>query len=74
MLKKQVLKVKHAHSDDIIHMTEANTIYVDNQFYKDGMEERMNDPECSSYPVKVVALRCGWILKSSDGNDGRYFL
>lgn len=74
MLKKQVLKVKNAHSPDIIRMTEANSIYVDNKFYREKMEERINDKDCSSYPVKVVALRIGWFLKSGDHVDGRYFL
>ena len=74
MLKKQVLKVRKAHSDDIICMTESNTIYVDDKFYKEKMNEKSEDPECSSYPVKVVAIRIGWILKSDDHIDGRYFL
>ena len=43
MLKKQVLKVKKAHSDEIICMTEANTIHVDDQFYKLQMGEHLND-------------------------------
>lgn len=74
MLKKQVIKVMQAHSDEIVCMTESNSIYVDNKFYKDRMNERINDPSCSSYPVRVVALRAGWILKTDDHIDGRYFL
>ena len=74
MLKKQVLKVGKAHSDDIICMTESNSIYVDDKFYKEKMGERLNDPDYSSYPVRVVALRIGWMLKSEDHIDGRYFL
>jgi len=39
------------------------------------MGENINKTSYSSYPVKVVALRIGWMLQSkSDGIDGRYFL
>jgi len=38
------------------------------------MGEKIENPNYSSYPVKVVALRIGWMLKSDDGIDGRYFL
>lgn len=40
MLKKQVIKVKHAHSDEIIKMTQTNTIYVDDKFYRQSMKEK----------------------------------
>lgn len=66
--------MNESYSDQIICMTESNKIYVDSQFYHDSMNERLNDPTCSSYPVKVVALRCDWILKADDKIDGRYFL
>ena len=74
MAKKQVLKISSPHSDEIIKMTASNSIYVDNNFYKQKMKERLDDPDCSSFPVRVTALRMGWILKSEDGIDGHYFL
>lgn len=74
MLKKQILKVRRAYNDKIVSISESNSIYVDNQFYVQHMDERPDDPDCSSFPVKVVAIRVGWMLRSSDGIDGRYFL
>ena len=38
------------------------------------MKERIHDPDCSSYPVKVVAMRMGWMLLSEDEYDGYKFL
>jgi len=38
------------------------------------MGEDVYNTSYSSYPVKVVALRVGWMLKSDDDIDGRYFL
>jgi len=55
-------------------MSESNTLYVDQLFYTQNMGENLNKTTYSSYPVKVVALRIGWMLQSSDGIDGRYFL
>lgn len=56
-------------------MSESNTLYVDQLFYSQMMGENINKTSYSSYPVKVVALRIGWMLQSkSDGIDGRYFL
>ena len=56
MLKKQVLKVKDSHSDEIIKMTESNTIYVDNRFYKKNMKEHL----CAclgEYKQKIQTLK-----------------
>lgn len=74
MSKKQVLKCKYAESEDIIKMTDSNTIYVDTRFYREKMDEQKDNPNCSSFPVKVTALRVGWMLKSNSGPDGRPFL
>jgi len=38
------------------------------------MGEKVDNPNYSSFPVKVVALRIGWMLHSKDKVDGRYFL
>lgn len=74
MKKKQVLKVKRAHNDEIVKMKEANSIYVDNKYYREQMKERIGDASCSSFPVRIQAVRIGWILHSDDEVDGRYFL
>lgn len=55
-------------------MSESNSIYVDHKFFKKSMNELSDDPESCNFPVKVVAFRMGWFLKSDDGLDGRYFL
>ena len=64
MAKKQVLKVSRTHSDQIIKMTDSNSIYVDDIFYKIKMKEKLDEPDCSSYPVRVVAVGVGWMLHS----------
>lgn len=73
MLKKPVLKVDEAHNDEIVRMTESNSIYVDNKFYTEQMKEK-DDPNCSSFPVKVKAMRIDWMLSSEDDVDGYNFL
>ena len=74
MEKKQVLKIPTPLSKEIVAMKESPTIYIDRDFYVGQMGERPNDTSCSSYPVRVVALRIGWMLHSEDGFDGRQFL
>ena len=74
MMKKQVLKIKNAHSDEIISMTQSNSIYVDNVFYQEKMKERLYDSKCSSFPVRVSAMKIDWMLDSPDGIDGLFFL
>lgn len=74
MMKKQVMKVKKAYNDEIVRMTESNSVYVDNKFYAEQLKERLDDPNCSSFPVKVVAMKIGWMLKSDDEFDGSQFL
>ena len=73
MIKKQIIKVDKIHNKEIISMKESNCIYVDNKFYREVMGERMEDPSCSSYPVKVVAFRMGWMLKSEDHDGYQFF-
>ena len=68
------MKIKQAYNDEIIGMTESNSVYVDNKFYKDQLNERLDDPNCSSFPVKVVAMKIGWMLNSNDQYDGYLFL
>lgn len=55
-------------------MTEASSIYVDERFYNDRMGEQINNSDCSSYPVRVLAMHVGWMIKSEDRLDGRHFL
>lgn len=51
MKKKQVIKCNSAQSDEIIKMTDSNTIYADQKFYERKMDEKIKDPNCSSFPV-----------------------
>jgi hypothetical protein len=58
------LKVASPLNDRIIAMTHSNCIYVDEQFFKEGMKENQNS---QSYPVNVIAVRIGWIFKDAVG-------
>ena len=45
-------------------MTSSPSVYVDQQFFTNCMKEDLNS---QSFPVNVVGLRIGWILKSPMG-------
>ena len=68
------MKVSKAYNNEIVRMSEANSVYVDNKFYEEHLGESLNDPDCSSFPVKVVAFKIGWMLQSDDEFDGYQFL
>ena len=40
---------------------------MDDKFFKDHMGEEINSKGVSSYSVKVVALRVGWMLNDENG-------
>lgn len=73
MKRKQVLKVSEPLSKEIIAMKESSTVYVDETFYQEEMGEDETGDNIS-YPVKVVALRLGWMLQSQSAHDGYKFL
>lgn len=64
MKKKQILKIASPLNDRIIAMTSSPAIYVDQQFFRNCMNEKQGN---QSYPVNVVGFRIGWILREPVG-------
>jgi len=52
-------------------MSAAHCIYIDHKYYKDFMGEEKDNVDYSSYPVKLVGLKIGWILNDE---AGKFFL
>jgi len=66
MQNKQTLKIAQAHSQDIVEITPSFSSYVDEDFFTHKMGEG-EDKEANSFPVKVVALEIGWLLREKEG-------
>lgn len=64
MMSKQVLRKANPFSSDIIALAHGSTQYIDETFYEKKMGESQ-DNTVSSFPVKIVCLRVGWILYDS---------
>lgn len=53
----------------IVKMKYSSTIYVDDYFYREGLEERpQNESGNKSYPVRLTSFRVDWILNSEHGS------
>ena len=69
MLAKQTLKVEGTYNDKMVGIKSAVCSYIDEDFYKEHMEEDLNEVDYKSYPVKVMALRMNWIVKDMAGRE-----
>ena len=47
-------------------MSSSTSSYVDDVFYREQFEE---DKQYQSFPIKMVALEIGWIIKEPEGVD-----
>ena len=52
----------YKHSDTIVCIERAYSSYVDENYFREMMQEK-KDSDHNSFPVKVVALEVGWILE-----------
>lgn len=51
-------------------MSSSQVNYADERFYQDSFGEIQDfGSEANTFPVKVVTLRIGWIMKTQDGQD-----
>lgn len=51
-------------------MSSSQVNYADDRFYHDSFDEIQDlSSEANTFPVKIVTLRIGWILKTKDGQD-----
>ena len=63
MEHKQIFRVRQPMSSKIVAITDSVTSYVDAGFVRDKMGElEKNSKEGETYPVKVQALKVGWIF------------
>jgi len=70
MLNKQTMRVVDTYQDKIVAIGDAQSSYIDEDYFKKKMGENLEDERFKSYPVKVVALRMQWILQE----EGEEFL
>jgi hypothetical protein len=63
MENKQTLKVPSKFSHNIVSINEANTSYIDEDFFKTTVREEVNNPNFPNFPVEVEALKINWILR-----------
>lgn len=64
MEKKQILKVKHTLTPDIVKICYAKTAYVNQYFFENSFDDlnEVESDDCKSYPVNIVAIRFDWFF------------
>jgi len=67
MRSKVLLKIREPLNSQMVSMRRASFAYLDDKYYADEMDEDKANPEYSSYPVSVVALRIGWMVNEDYG-------
>ena len=68
MLNKQTLKIKEAEDDQFVKTQGHSCSYVDGDYFRDEIGEKVDDPEYLTFPVRVQACRADWILDDSTDN------
>jgi hypothetical protein len=64
MLEKQILKIQEPWDDEIVSIADSQCVYIDDEFYKHKMYEDKTNPSYKSIPVKMEAMKVGWIINT----------
>lgn len=70
MVEKQILRIAEPLDDEIIAIASSPTVYIDQDFYTKQMKEDDHEnkkAKYKSYPVKIEALKVGWIINHPEG-------
>ena len=68
MERKQVIRVKHPFSDQVVKMIEVPHISFNDVGLSKLLDEQSSKPETlQSFPVKVQAIRIRWIINTKYG-------
>ena len=62
------MKVKQALNKEIVAIASSPTVYIDQNFYEKEMYENEKKAKFKSYPVKIEALKVGWIIQDKSGS------
>jgi len=55
--------IKSPYSDKIVSVDRSPSCYVDNAYFKEKMLEDKENTNYKNYPIKLQALRVGWIIQ-----------
>ena len=79
MEKKQFMRVKEPFSDFIVAAKSSETMDIPTNYLEHDYDLTQGDKKskrtkidmssCESYPIKMVALRVGWIINTQEGRD-----
>jgi hypothetical protein len=50
-----------------VSIADSHCVYIDEEFYKTKMFEDKNNPLFKSIPVKITAMKVGWIINKDEG-------
>jgi hypothetical protein len=67
MLEKQILKIDQPWDDEIVSIADSQCVYIDDDFYRLKMYEDKMNPHFKSIPVKMEAMKVGWIINTNQG-------
>ena len=54
-------------NDTIVKMASSESIFIDERFFREKMDERKNEVNYQMYPVNIVAMRMQWIINHKYG-------
>lgn len=67
MLEKQILKISQPWDEEIVSIADSQCVYIDDDFYRHKMFEDKLNPSYKSIPVKMEAMKVGWIINTDQG-------
>ena len=70
MRHKNTLSIRYALNKQVVCIEGSRLSFVDDYFYKEALNEDVNDEKNTNFPIKMQALRVDWIIDES----GKKFL
>ena len=70
MKEKNTLSIRAPYSDKIVCVEGSPQSYVDNFYFKEYLNEDIDNPYNTNFPVKLYAIKADWIIK----DEGKEFL
>jgi len=68
MMNKNTLVVDGGYNDKIIGISRSASSFIDDHFYRKRMQEETENDSYKHFPVKISALKMGWLFEPSGKN------
>ena len=62
-----MIRANNTYNDRIVAMAQSSSIYVDQLFFRDSMND--TEKQLRSYPVSIISVKVGWLVNEPQGKD-----